>query len=49
MHTIDIGIGCDDHLVVTQIIHILLDVQRSLQQIELLVVIDHLLGQTEAV
>ena len=49
VHTIDIGIGCDDHLVVAQVVHILFDVQRCLQQIELLVVVNHLLGQSEAV
>ena len=44
MHSIDIGIGSDNNLVVAQVIHILLDVERRLKQVELLIFVDHTLG-----
>jgi len=49
MHSICVGIGCDDHPVVTQPVHILLNIEGCLQQIELLIFVDDLLGETEAV
>ena len=49
MHAVDIGIGGDDDLVVAQVIHVLLDVQRRLKEVELLVLVDHLLRQSVAV
>ena len=49
MHAVDIGIGGDNHLVVAQVVHILLDIERSLKQVELLVLVDHLFGQPVAV
>ena len=49
MHAIDIGIGGDHDLVVPQVVHILLDVERRLQQVELLVLIYDLLREAEAV
>ncbi len=49
VHPVGIGIGCDDHLVVAQFVHALFDVERRLQQVELLVLIDNLLGESEAV
>ena len=49
VHAVDIGIGGDDDLVVAQVIHVLLDVQRRLKEVELLVLVDHLLRQSVAV
>lgn len=49
VHAIDIGIGGDHDLVVPQVVHILLDVERRLQQVELLVLIYDLLREAEAV
>ena len=46
MHTVNIGIRGDDNLVVAQIIHILVDIERRLQKVELLILVDHLLRQT---
>ena len=45
VHAIDIGIRGDDDLVVAQSVKPLLDVEGSLKEIELLVLIDHLLRQ----
>ena len=49
VHAVDIGIGGDDDLLVAQVVHLLLDVERRLQQVELLVLVDDLFGQPEAV
>ena len=49
VHAVDIGIGSHNHLIITQGVETLLDVEGSLQEIELLVLVDHLLGQAEAV
>ena len=46
VHTIHIGIGGNYHLVVAQGVETILNVERSLKQIELLVLVDHLLGQS---
>ncbi len=45
VHAVHVRVRRDDHLVVTQPVHPLLDVQRALQQVELLVLVDHLLRQ----
>ena len=47
VHTVDIGIGSHDDLVVAQVIKSFFDVERRLQQVELLVLIYHLLGESE--
>jgi hypothetical protein len=49
VHAVDIGIGGDDDLVVSQSVEAVLNVECSLQQIELLVLIDHLFCQAETV
>ena len=49
VHTVDIGIGGDNDLVVTQVVESVLNVEGRLQQVELLVLIHHLLGQSERV
>ena len=49
VHAIDIGIGSDDDLVVSQVVEPVLYVESCLQEIELLVLIDHLLCQSEGV
>ena len=40
MHPVDVGIGRHDDLVVAQVVHVLLDVQRRLQQVEFLVLVN---------
>ena len=49
VHTVDIGIGSNDYLVITESVEPVLDIQCSLEQVELFVFIHHLLRQTEAV
>ena len=49
MHAIDIGIGGHNHLIISQTVETLLNVEGCLQEIELLVLIDHLLGELEGV
>ena len=49
VHAVHIGVGGDDDLVVTQVLHVLLDVERRLQEVELLVLVDHLLREPVAV
>ena len=45
VHSVHIGIRRYDNLVVAQVVHVFLDIQRGLQQIELLVLVNDLLGQ----
>ena len=45
MHTIDIRIGCDDYLIITQTIQTVFYIQCGLKQIELFVFINDLLRQ----
>ena len=49
VHTVVIGIGGHDDLVVAKAVQSVLDVEGSLQEVELLVLIDHLLGELVAV
>ena len=49
MHAIDIGIGGHDDFVVAQCVEAVFDVESSLQQIELLVLIHHFLGESVGV
>jgi len=42
MHPVGIGIGSDNHFIISQSVHILLDVECRLQQIELFVLIHNL-------
>ena len=49
MHTIHIGIGCNDDRVVTQVLHTILDIERRLQQVKLLILVHDLLRQAIAV
>ena len=49
VHAVHVGIGGDDDAVVAQSVEAVLDVERGLQQVELLVFVDDLLGQAEAV
>ena len=49
VHTVHIGIGRDDHLVVAQAIQPIFDVEGSLEQVEFFIFIDDLLGQSIAV
>ena len=49
VHTIDIGIGSNNHFVVPQLVQTVFYVKRRLQAVELLVLIHHLFGQSVAV
>jgi hypothetical protein len=49
VHAVHIGIGGDDDAVVAQAVHAVLDVERGLDQVELLVLVHHLLGEAVAV
>ena len=49
MHAVDISIGGHYNLVVAQRVEAVLYVERSLQEVELLVFINHLLGKSERV
>ena len=49
MHSINIGISSHNDLIITQCVKSLFDIKGSLKQIELLVLIDNLLGESEAV
>ena len=49
VHTIDIGIRSHNHLVVSQSVESVLDVEGSLKEIKLLILIHHLLGKSEGV
>ena len=46
VHAVDIGIGRNNHLIVTQCVESVLDVEGCLEQIELLILVYHLLGQS---
>ena len=49
VHTVDIGIGGDNHIIVAQAVNAVLDVQGSLQQVEFFILINHFSGETERV
>ena len=49
VHTVDIGIGGDDDFIVAQSVKTVFDVECGLQEVELLVFIHHLFGQSVAV
>ena len=49
MHTVDISIRCHYYLIITQGVETFLNIERSLKQIELLVLVNHLLGKTKRV
>ena len=49
VHAVDIGIGSHDDLVVTQGVETLFYVESGLEEVKLLVLVDHLLGETERV
>ena len=49
VHSVDIGIGSHDNLVVTQRVETVLYVEGCLEKIELLVLVHHFLGKTKAV
>ena len=49
VHAIHIGIGGDHHLVVPQRVEAVFDVEGGLKQVEFLVLVHHLLGESKAV
>ena len=49
MHTVHIGIGCDNHLIIPEPLDTVLYIKGSLQQVELLVLINDLLGQSVSI
>ena len=46
MHTIHIGIGSNNHLVVSEVIEAVLDIESRLQAVEFLVFIYHFFGES---
>ena len=46
VHTVHIGIGGNNHFVITQSFDTVFNVQRGLQQVELFVFINHFFGQS---
>ena len=49
VHAVDISIGSHYHLIITEGIETFLDVEGCLQEVKLLVLVDHFLGESEAV
>ena len=49
VHTVDIGIGSHNDLIVSQGVQAIFDIEGGLKQIELLVLVDNLLGESETV
>ena len=49
MHSIDVGIGRYDYLIITQCVEPVFDVESGLKKVEFLVVIDHFFRQFEGV
>ena len=49
VHSVNIGIGSHNHLIISQSVQTVFYIQGSLQQVELLVLVNHLLGQAIAV
>jgi len=45
VHAVHVGVGGDDDAVVAQAVHAVLDVERGLEEVEFLVLVDDLLGQ----
>jgi hypothetical protein len=49
VHSVHIGIGCNNNLVVTQIVNAFFNVQRCLQQVEFFVFVNHFFGESEGI
>ena len=49
VHSIYIGIGSHNHLIISQSIQTILNIESCLKKVELLVLVNHFLGQTIAV
>ena len=49
MHTVHIGIGGHDYLIISESVEPFFNVQGSLQEVELFVLVDHLLGESERI
>jgi hypothetical protein len=49
VHAVHVGVGGDDDLVVAQAVEAVLDVQRGLEEVKLLVLVDDLLGEAVGV
>ena len=49
VHAVDISIGRDDHPVVTEVFQSVLDGKCVLEQVELLILVDDLAGESKAV
>ena len=47
VHAIDIGIRCHYHLIISKGVETVLNVESSLQKVEFLILIHHLLGQAK--
>ncbi len=49
MHPVNIGIGGYHNAVVAEVVHVVLNVQRRLQQVEFFVLVNYFLGQAVGV
>ena len=49
MHAIHVGIRGHDDLIISECVETVLNIEGSLQEIEFLVLIDHLLGKAKGV
>ena len=49
VHAVDVGVGGDDDLVVAQAVEAVLDVERGLEEVEFLVLVDDFLGEAVGV
>ena len=49
VHTVHIGIGGHDYLIISESVEPFFNVQGSLQEVELFVLVDHLLGESERI
>jgi hypothetical protein len=49
VHTIDISIGGNDHLVIAQILQILLNSEGGLDKVKFLIFINNLTGKTKGI
>ena len=49
MHTIDIGIRCNNYLIISKRIESVFNIKRSLKEVELFILIHYFLCQSKAV
>ena len=49
MHAVNIGVSGHNHLIIPKRIHTLFNIECSLKQVELLILINYLFGQSEGI